>query len=148
VAALLGICGDATYEGQPAMLLEQAASPGHAPHDVGVERTGGLWEIDTRDLIAAVLEALPRDPREVVAGRFHSSLAAATAMACAMIRDDTGLDRVVLGGGVFNNDLLTADLTGRLTADGFKVFCPHEVPVGDGGVALGQVLVAAAQEGG
>ncbi len=77
-----------------------------------------------------------------VAGRFHDALAEATARACAIVREGTGLDRAVLGGGVFHNDRFTSELVGRLTGTGFRVFLPREVPVGDGGIALGQVLVA------
>jgi hydrogenase maturation protein HypF len=51
----------------------------------------------------------------------------------------------VLGGGVFQNDLFTTELVARLTHRGFRVFLPREVPVGDGGIALGQVAVAAAR---
>ncbi len=51
----------------------------------------------------------------------------------------------MLGGGVFHNDLFTSELVRRLTGIGFRVFLPREVPVGDGGIALGQVLVANAQ---
>jgi hydrogenase maturation protein HypF len=146
VAALLGVCTEATYEGQPAMLLEQIADAGLPPHDVGMSCVDGLVQIDTRDLIAAVLDAIDRrDSPGAIAGRFHASLAAAVARACSTLRDDSGLDRVVLGGGVFHNDLFTSELTRRLTATGFTVFCPREVPVGDGGIALGQVLVANAR---
>jgi hydrogenase maturation protein HypF len=56
-----------------------------------------------------------------------------------------GLGRVVLGGGVFANDLLTSDLTEQLADVGLEVYLPREVPVGDGGIALGQVVVAASQ---
>jgi hydrogenase maturation protein HypF len=64
------------------------------------------------------------------------------------VREGTGLTRVCLGGGVFQNDLLLAQAVERLEADGFEVYVPREVPVGDGGIALGQVLVAAARTGG
>ena len=57
-----------------------------------------------------------------------------------------GLGRVVMGGGVFTNDLLTADLTSQLTDVGLEVYLPREVPVGDGGIAVGQALVGAATE--
>ena len=59
----------------------------------------------------------------------------------------TGLDRVCLSGGVFQNDLLTSDTVARLETVGFQVYLPREVPVGDGGIALGQVLVAAHRRG-
>jgi hydrogenase maturation protein HypF len=144
VAALLGVCRDASYEGQPAMLLEQCAVPPVPADDrVPVAVVDGLVEIDTHALFAAIAADLGAVPS--VAGRFHVVLAEATARACAIVREGSGLDRVVLGGGVFHNDRFTSELVRRLTGTGFRVFLPREVPVGDGGIALGQVLVANAQ---
>ncbi len=152
VAALLGVCRDrASYEGQPAMLLEQAADPSALalePWPVTVSTDGGLLEIDTRTLVEPVLDGVAQGvPSAELAGRFHVSLAAASAAACDLIREDRGLHRVALGGGVFLNRLFTDALVSRLTRLGFQVFLPVDVPVGDGGIALGQVYVAAALEG-
>jgi hydrogenase maturation protein HypF len=148
VAALLGLCRDATYDGQAPMLLEQAARAGAAPFAVGLAEVDGLLEIDTRDLIAAVVHEIAMDEDvATIAGRFHASLAAATAEAAVRLAGGLGLDRVVLGGGVFANDLLATDLAARLTGAGLQVFLPREVPVGDGGIALGQAVVAAARDG-
>ena len=145
VAALLGVCREASYEGQPAMLLEQCAGSPATAHDrVPVAVVDGLVEIDTHALFAALVNDRG-EPAPVVAGRFHDMLADATARACAVVRESTGLDRAVLGGGVFHNDRFTSELVGRLTGTGFRVFLPREVPVGDGGIALGQVLVANAR---
>jgi hydrogenase maturation protein HypF len=151
VAALLGVCRDrATYEGQPAILLEQAASD--EPQDawevpVVEEPDRGLLQLDTRGLIARIIEGVQAGrPTPALAARFHASLAEAAADLCRAARGSTGgLDRVVLGGGVFQNDLFTTELVARLTRRGFLVFLPREVPVGDGGIALGQVAVAAAR---
>ena len=150
-AALLGVCRErATYEGQPAMLLEQAASTEPAePWETPVieEPDRGLLQIDTRGLVAGLVEGIHRgEPVPTLAARFHASLAEAAADLCRSARESTGgLDRVVLGGGVFQNDLFTTELVARLTHRGFRVFLPREVPVGDGGIALGQVAVAAAR---
>ncbi len=152
VAALLGVCRErATYEGQPAMLLEQAADAGVAasgePWPVAISTEGPLLEVDTRSLIEPVLDGIADgDPSAELAGRFHASFAAASAAACDLIGRRKGLDRVVLGGGVFLNRLLTDALVLRLTRLGFQVFLPREVPAGDGGIALGQVYVAAARD--
>jgi hydrogenase maturation protein HypF len=129
------------------MLLEQAARPALRTWPTSVVERHGLLELDTRDLIAPVVEELDAgaDVGEV-AGRFHGSLARATADAAVRLAHTNDLDRIVLGGGVFANDLLTADLSQRLTAAGLRVFLPQEVPVGDGGIALGQAVVAAARE--
>jgi hydrogenase maturation protein HypF len=142
VAALLGVCRNASYEGQPAVLLEQCAGPPGSPLDpVPVGMVDDLVEIDAPALFAALVADLGT-PAASVAGRFHAALAEATARACAIARERTGLDRAVLGGGVFHNDLFTSELVRRLTGIGFRVFLPRDVPVGDGGIALGQVLVA------
>jgi hydrogenase maturation protein HypF len=143
VAAVIGACRDATYEGQPAILLEQLAS-GFAPeprYRAPVAVVDGLVEIDTHDLFAALLSRAD-EPPPATAGWFHAVLAEATARACALVRERTGLDRAVLGGGVFHNDRFTTELVRRLTGTGFRVFLPRDVSVGDGGIALGQVLVA------
>ncbi len=150
VAALLGICRRATYDGQAAGLLEQAAAP--EPRrvpvraDVGVR--DGLTEIDASQIVRWVAAAIETEqPVGEIAAGFHASLAEAVARACVSIRTHGELTthRIVLGGGVFHNDLLTSDLVRRLTGAGFKVFLPREVPVGDGGIALGQAYVAAAR---
>jgi hydrogenase maturation protein HypF len=147
VSALTGICLEASHEGQPAMLLEQAAlssATREYPFDVQVE--DGRLVLDTRPIVAAIVKDLVkgRAPGEV-AGRFHRTLAAAILEVCRALRGGTGMNRVCLGGGVFQNDLLLSDVTSRLETCNFEVYVPRETPVGDGGIALGQVLVAHAR---
>jgi hydrogenase maturation protein HypF len=147
VAALTGVCDRSTYEGHPAMLLEQAAECGATreyPFEVAPEPDGIV--LDARPLVRAVVQDLSRGrPPGEVAGRFHRTIAAATLEVCRALRGGTGLERVCLSGGVFQNELLTSDLVARLETVGFEVFLPRQAPVGDGGIALGQVLVAAAR---
>jgi hydrogenase maturation protein HypF len=144
VAAALRIADASTYEGHPAILLEQAADPAEArpyPFEVDVGEDGVL--LDPRPTVGAIVRDHRRGrPREEIAGRFHRTIAAATLEACRAVRETTGLRRVCLSGGVFANDLLTSDLAARLEAAGFDVFLPRRAPVGAGGLALGQVLVA------
>jgi len=144
VAALAGICRRATYEGQPAMLLEQAADLGVTDaYAFDVARTDEGEIVDARPVVAAVVGDLRGSVSAgVVAARFHRAVAAAIERVCDRVRADRGLDRVCLAGGVFQNDLLLTDVVERLERDAFRVFVPREVPVGDGGISLGQVLVA------
>jgi hydrogenase maturation protein HypF len=128
VSALLNVRRDATFDGQPAIELEQVASRGEAAAPVGMGERDGVLEVDTRDLIAEVVDGLRRGAAAVWLAHQHI------------------LDRVVLGGGVFSNDVFTSDLVSRLTDEGLRVFLPMEVPIGDGGIALGQAVVAAARE--
>ncbi len=150
VAALAGLVERATYEGHPAMALEQAAEGGATrEYDFDVVSGNGGVLLDARPLVAAVVRDLRRGrPVGSVAGRFHRTIAAATLEVCRAIRGATGLGRVCLGGGVFQNDLLSSDLVARLETVGFEVFLPRQAPAGDGGIALGQVLVANATVGG
>ena len=127
---LRGAAGDAARGGACASPATTAIAP------VVARLPDGLLELDTRALILEAFE--PGD----VAARFHAGLAALVGEAAITAAGDAGLDRVVLGGGVFVNDRLTTALTARLTSAGLRVFLPREVPVGDGGIALGQVLVA------
>ncbi|MGA9160167.1 MAG: carbamoyltransferase HypF [Actinomycetota bacterium] len=149
VAALTGVCDLATYEGQPAIELEQAAEGG-ATREYAFEvspEPGGIV-LDARPIIAAIVADLVRGrPACEIAGHFHRTIAAATLEVCRALRGVTGLDRVCLSGGVFQNELLASDTVARLETVGFKVFLPREAPVGDGGIALGQVLVAAHRMG-
>jgi hydrogenase maturation protein HypF len=149
VSALAGVCRRATYEGQPAMLLEQAAAADAREYPFELAREQGRVVVDTRPLVAAVVADLAAGVAPgVVASRFHATIAVMAFDVCREIREGAGLRRVCLGGGVFMNDLLLTDLVARLEASGFEVFLPREVPVGDGGIALGQVLVAHGRRGG
>jgi hydrogenase maturation protein HypF len=131
------------------MLLEQASVPSSLAYPVRIELEGGRMVLDTRPVIAAVVaDLLDGVPVAEVGGRFHRTLALAIAELATGVRDGTGLTRVCLGGGVFQNDLLLTQAVEGLEAAGFEVFVPREVPAGDGGIALGQVLVAGARVGG
>jgi len=145
VAALIGLRTSVSYEGQAAIeleaLAEQSLPSGEYPYALFDEKAGVA--IDFRMTIGALLKdmedgaALP-----VMARRFHDTLAAATADVCAAIRRGCGMERVVLSGGVFQNRLLTERLHELLTSRGFTVFTHRLVPPNDGGLALGQAVIA------
>jgi hydrogenase maturation protein HypF len=147
VAALTGAAEVATYDGEPAILLEQLASPSATaeyPYDLYPE--GDRLVVDTRPVVGAVVHDLLRGIRPSdVAGRFHRTLAGIILAECRVLRISTGISTVCLGGGVFHNDLLTSDVVARLRTCDFEVFVPAAVPAGDGGISLGQALVARAR---
>ena len=147
VAALAGVCRRSTYEGEPAMLLEQTAEPGEGhgyPAEVNLE--DGHLVVDTRPIVEGVVRDLLRGvPVPEIAGRFHRGMAEVIARVCGQVLSSTGLSRVCLSGGVFQNDLLLTHAVARLERIGLDVHVPREAPAGDGGIALGQVLVAHAR---
>jgi hydrogenase maturation protein HypF len=99
------------------------------------------------DLVrAAVADLAGGTPREVVAARFHNGVAALIEAGCLMLRDAYGLDAVALSGGVFHNVLLLEQTVSRLESHGFGVLTHSRVPCNDGGISLGQAVVAAARD--
>ncbi len=148
VAFLLGGRERISFEGQAAMELECLAAgvteSGKQPFDYQLDKRGAVTIIDT----LPVIEGICRDvsagvPREVSAARFHATVAAMIADTCVAIRGAEGLDRVVLSGGVFQNNILLTLTTGRLREAGFDVHRHRRVPTNDGGISLGQACIGA-----
>lgn len=146
VAAILGVRDEVNYEGQAAIELEQRAEPGETGgYRAGI--TGGdVLVASGADLIRAVAADLAAGVGAgVIAARFHNGVAALIEDCCTLLRDQTGLGTVALSGGVFQNLLLTRATVDRLTVAGFTVLTHSRVPCNDGGISLGQAVVAAAR---
>ena len=132
VASLLGVCQLSTYEGEAAARLEAVCEPGPVePVDVQLERSDRLFE-------TLALRHRAGEPAPLLATVFHHSLARAIVGACLR----TGLERVALSGGCFQNRLLLELCWDGLVAAGLRPFSNQAVPVNDGGISLGQALVA------
>jgi hydrogenase maturation protein HypF len=149
LAALAGVRLVAGYEGQAALELEGLADgardSGRYPWEITAGRPGLPDEIDTRPLIrAAAGDVRQGIAPAIVARRFHNTLVDLAAETCLRIRGQTGLNAVVLSGGVFCNALLSGELPPRLAACGFRVFRHRRVPPNDGGLSLGQLAIGAA----
>ena len=152
-AAILGICGKATYEGEPAIELEAAAwrALGGKPvrldgNDTGVFTSADDSPIlDPQPLIEALLNGIEAGaPADRLALGFHIAITHATTHIACEICDREGLDTVALSGGVFMNRLLLQLLTHELKDAGLAVLVPHAAPVNDGCIAYGQAAIARA----
>ncbi|EFL30056.1 hydrogenase maturation protein [Streptomyces viridochromogenes DSM 40736] len=144
VSSLVGVCHRAGYEAQAALELEAAAASaweaGTSAYAFGFAR--GVF--DPAPVLGALVADLRRGtPAAVLAARFHRAVARAVAQACRRTRQNTGLATVALSGGVFANALLEEECARLLSEDGFAVLRHGEVPPNDGGLALGQLVVAA-----
>ncbi|MEO8369894.1 MAG: carbamoyltransferase HypF [Candidatus Solibacter sp.] len=140
VAALAGGRYEVNYEGQAAIELEALAAPGCEAR-YGFEIAGE--EVDFRPMMHEIMGG--REPAALVSARFHNTLAAAMVEMCSIMRRETGHDRVCLSGGTFQNmTLLSLAVSGLRTA-GFAVYLHRLVPPNDGGLALGQAMVASAR---
>jgi hydrogenase maturation protein HypF len=147
VAALVGVRDAINYEGQAAVELEQLADPG----ETGAYRAGIAARepfcIEGADLVrAATKELRGGTAAPVIAARFHNGVAALIEDGCVLLRERTGLGTVALSGGVFQNLILAHRATARLEARGFRVLVHSRVPCNDGGISLGQAVIAGARD--
>jgi len=148
VAAMLGLGSEATFEGQAAIALETAAA---RASDSQRDFVSYPYSIDgddpmVLDLRPAII-AIARDvsagrPTEEIAALFHNVLASAIVALCERIRESDGLERVCLSGGTFQNLILLQRTIAELRRRGFAVFQHALVPANDGGIALGQAVIA------
>ena len=153
-AAILGICGKATYEGEPAIELEAAAwrALGGKPVRLDGNHTGVFTSaddspiLDPQPLIEALLNGIEAGaPADRLALELHIAIARSSARTAREICEREGLDTVALSGGVFMNRLLLQLLTHDLKDAGLAVLVPHAVPVNDGCIAYGQAAIARAR---
>lgn len=153
-AAILGICGQATYEGEPAIELEAAAWRALGGKTVRLDGNhAGVFTsaddspiLDPQPLIEALLNGIEAGaPADRLALGFHIAITHATTRIASEICAREGLDTVALSGGVFMNRLLLQLLTHELKDAGLAVLVPHAVPVNDGCIAYGQAAIACAR---
>ena len=153
-AAILGICGQATYEGEPSIELEAAAwralgreNVSSADSQVGTSVPGdGSPILDPQPLFEALLNGIDAGTSvDRLALDFHIAIARASARIASEICAREGIDIVVLSGGVFMNRLLLRLLTRELKDAGLAALVPHTVPVNDGCIAYGQAAIARAR---
>jgi hydrogenase maturation protein HypF len=148
-AALLGVRDQINYEGQAAIELEQLADPAERGAYRATIEPGDPFQARGADLIAtAAMDLRAGVPREVIAARFHNAVIALIADGCTLLRDRHGLATVALSGGVFQNLLLAHGAAAALEARGFRVLQHSRVPCNDGGISLGQAVIAAQQSAG
>jgi len=150
VAALVGLRGTVNFEAQAAVELEMAArdSGSEAAYPLDLNLHGAIWQIGTKSL----LEWLVRDVRKQtnvaeISRKFHNGLALVLVEAAEKIRERTKLNRVCLSGGCFLNALLLETMIAEMKERSFEVFFHTEVPAGDGGISLGQAVIAGRRVG-
>ncbi|WP_217179094.1 carbamoyltransferase HypF [Streptomyces sp. AC495_CC817] len=158
VSSLAGVCHRVGYEAQAAVEWEAAAllapvedttAYAFALHDpengeAGADGEAGAVRADPAPVLAAIVDDLRAGVAPAqIAARFHRGVAALVHAMCRRARERHGLDTVALTGGVFANTLLSTACARALRGDGFTVLRHRLVPPGDGGLALGQLMVAA-----
>jgi hydrogenase maturation protein HypF len=147
VSSLLGIRHETTYEGQAAIELEMAATgtSANSAYPFAIEPSNP-FQIDMRPAIEAIVHDFVGGAAiGEISARFHLTMAKVIVECCQRIRAATNLGRVCLSGGTFQNlRLLSHSVTGLREA-GFEVFTHRRVPTNDGGLALGQAVIASSR---
>lgn len=151
MAALLGLAPPRlSFEGEAAMALQAVAEMAGdvPPYPFGLAPVGNLMEIDPAPMWrAACADQAAGCPADSIARRFHAGVAESFAGLALSLADRHGAGAIALSGGVCQNALLVEMLVARLEPSGRSLLLPGEVPVNDGGLALGQAAVAAARLG-
>ncbi|RJQ74509.1 MAG: carbamoyltransferase HypF [Desulfobacteraceae bacterium] len=143
VAAIIGLRGEAAFEGQAAMELETIAdtqAQGTYPFQWSA---AAVRQADVAPMLTAIVEEIRYGtPAYIISRKFHDTLIVMWASLCVMLRGQTGIDCVALSGGCFQNVLLLEGLTDVLEREGFAVYSHQKVPTNDGGLSLGQAVIA------
>ena len=146
VSAMLGVKTRCSYEGQGAVLLEAAAAADEGLYPLAWEEEAGLLRFDWRGMIRAIAREQSRGvDRGVIAARFMNTLLAMAVYQCRRARELSGLRRVVLSGGSFQNIYMMHRLPAALENEGFTVYHHRRVSPNDEGVSLGQLMIARAR---
>jgi hydrogenase maturation protein HypF len=139
VAAILGLCKTSSFDSEGPMRLESVidmitdeAYPFESGNTVVFSET-----------IKAILKDLPNQKISLISAKFHNTIANVILEISKSIRSKTSLSKVILSGGVFQNKYLCEKTITLLETNNFSVFTNHVVPVNDGGISLGQLIIAA-----
>jgi hydrogenase maturation protein HypF len=144
VAFLVGLRDSTNYEGQAAIELEAIAEPAVEAR-FGYAISGD--DIDMRPACEEIVRAVQKRERAGwISAAFHNTVAAAVIETCCRIRESDGTGRVCLSGGTFQNLYLLRRAVEGLRSRGFEVFLHARTPANDGGIALGQAVIAACQK--
>lgn len=143
VASIIGLKDSITFEGEAAIELESIAREGAYEPYPFILAQGSPTVIDMRPVIKGITADFTSGvDRSIISSRFHWTIAALITTAAKATRDRTGIEDVVLSGGVFQNSLLTAMTADALKKAGFRPWFNELIPTNDGGISLGQAVVA------
>ena len=146
VSAILGIKERCSYEGQGAVLLEAAAGTDSGRYPLSFAEEDGVLRFDWREMIRAIAaEQTKGVGNDAIAARFMNTLVDMAVRQCLLAREKSGLNRVVLSGGSFQNMYIMRRLPAALGKEGFAVYRHRRVSPNDEGLSLGQLMIARAQ---
>jgi hydrogenase maturation protein HypF len=144
ISSLLSVRDEVHYEGQAAIELEMIADQeAKAQYPFVLHQDEKPMVVDPKEMIRGIVsDLLDGVPSSEISGKFHQTIARLIVETCKIVRTKESLNRVVLSGGVFQNIFLLSLVTEGLRRWGFDVYVHHLVPTNDGGISLGQAMIA------
>ena len=148
VSALIGIRSVIDYEAQAAVELEMAAYDGNdrigcEGYPYAITEHSGVFNVRLKDLFSAIVTDLSHGiPGCTISAKFHDTVAQMICEMCQLIAERVNINQVALSGGVFQNRLLTRKVLHLLESSGFTVLTHRQAPCNDGGISLGQAVIA------
>lgn len=138
VSALIGLCVHSSFDSEAPMRLESVLkAETEQLYPFTIDKT-----VIFADTFKEILKDMPYMDTSQISAKFHNTLSQIIVEVSDKIRRETLLDKVVLSGGVFQNKYLLERSVMKLTGAGFRVYTNHQVPANDGGISLGQLVVA------
>lgn len=151
VASLLDICSNVTYEAQAAMEMEALSRPfvsSVSPYQYVLEspshsESHAKLVVRLKEVLSSIIRDIrANEPAGIIGARFHKTIAAIAVEICKQARLQTGLNEVALSGGVWQNQILLNLVLHGLMQEKFVVYSHRQVPANDGGISLGQAVIA------
>lgn len=144
ISAILNIKRKASYEGQGAIAVENSSHETDDIYEYQIENKNGMYLFDWRPMIKGIIcDIKDNKDKGMLAAKFMNTLICMAVEISKLIKSDTGLDRIVLSGGVFQNMYLLKRLKAKLEHDGFKVYTHRRISTNDEGISIGQIMIAA-----
>jgi hydrogenase maturation protein HypF len=144
ISSLLSIRDEVHYEGQAAIELEMIADHGaKEEYPFHIHKDEKPMAVDSAEMVRGIVrDLIDGAPPSKISGKFHRTISRIIVETCETVRSMEKLNRVVLSGGVFQNIFLLSLVTEGLKRSGFDVYTHHLVPANDGGISLGQAVIA------
>lgn len=144
VAYLLGFNKKITFEGEAALYLENICTLGErGSYEFDIDVINGKYIINTDKILIGIIKELKdKISKRVISMSFHNTIIKFTVDLCVKISEDYGIKKVALSGGVFQNKILLEGIYNSLKKKGFIVYINRKIPCNDGGISVGQLVIA------
>ena len=144
VSALLGICYNVNYEAQAAIKLENIADKSNIQHyNYDIDFLNKPFLLNYNIMLKEIIDDLKTNiDISVISAKFHNTIVRSLTEICSNIKKETGIKKIVLSGGCFQNTFFSINLLKELKELGFMTYIPEKIPVNDGSISVGQLYLA------